>query len=310
MPALASARLDGLDGARGRSTAGRSRVHAGGRRPGRAARGRCAVRPSSSTSSRAAAPSLSGEALPAVTVPSSVRNDGLEPGHRLRRACRRGCTRRADAGRPARGTGTDRRRRRTAVAAQAAAALSVAGERELVLLLAADRRACRRSVRRASPSGIGPLRGHPRVDHAPAQGGGVQLRWPAGKARSGLGSTQGARLIDSTPPATTTSASPTAIARAAWMTASRPEPQSRLTVTPGTRDGQPGQQRGHAPDVAVLLAGAVGVAEVDVVDPGGVQLGRAGQQEFTDGVGGQVVGAHRGQGAVVIADGVRTASTM
>ncbi len=63
--------------------------------------------------------------------------------------------------------------------------------------------------------------------------------WPAGKARSGLRSTQGARLIDSTPPATITSASPDSIARAAWIVASRLEPQSRLTVAPGTLVGSP-----------------------------------------------------------------------
>ena len=41
--------------------------------------------------------------------------------------------------------------------------------------------------------------------------------WAAGKARSGFSRTQGARLIDSTPPATITSASPHSIARAAWI---------------------------------------------------------------------------------------------
>ncbi len=62
---------------------------------------------------------------------------------------------------------------------------------------------------------------------------------PAGKARLGLGSTQGARVIDSTPPATTTSASPVSIEREACMAASREEPQSRLTVPAGTEVGRP-----------------------------------------------------------------------
>ncbi len=61
----------------------------------------------------------------------------------------------------------------------------------------------------------------------------------AGKPFSGFCRTQGARLIDSTPPATTTAASPASIARAAWIEASRLEPQSRLTVTPGTLVGRP-----------------------------------------------------------------------
>ncbi len=59
----------------------------------------------------------------------------------------------------------------------------------------------------------------------------------AGNARSGLGSTHGARVIDSTPPATTTLASPHSIARDADIAASRLEPHSRLTVLPGTVTG-------------------------------------------------------------------------
>ena len=43
----------------------------------------------------------------------------------------------------------------------------------------------------------------------------------------------------STPPAMTTSASPVAMERAAIATASSPEPQRRLTVTPGTVTGIP-----------------------------------------------------------------------
>ncbi len=46
----------------------------------------------------------------------------------------------------------------------------------------------------------------------------------------GLAMTQGARVIDSTPPATTTSASPLLMARAALAMAVRPLAQSRLTV--------------------------------------------------------------------------------
>jgi hypothetical protein len=51
--------------------------------------------------------------------------------------------------------------------------------------------------------------------------------------------TNGARVIDSTPPANIRSASPILMARAAVPTASRPEPQSRLTVPPGTVVGNP-----------------------------------------------------------------------
>ena len=62
---------------------------------------------------------------------------------------------------------------------------------------------------------------------------------PAGKPFAGFGTTQGARVIDSTPPATTISASPTSTIRDADITASRPEPHSRLIGVPGTETGQP-----------------------------------------------------------------------
>src|SRR5260221_670718 len=55
--------------------------------------------------------------------------------------------------------------------------------------------------------------------------------------------TQGARVIDSTPPAMTTSAPPAWISRAAAMVACMPEPQSGLTVWPGTSTGKPARRR-------------------------------------------------------------------
>ena len=62
---------------------------------------------------------------------------------------------------------------------------------------------------------------------------------PAGKAREGLGSTHGARVIDSTPPASTTEASPASMVREACIAASSDDPQSRLTVVAGTEVGSP-----------------------------------------------------------------------
>ena len=62
---------------------------------------------------------------------------------------------------------------------------------------------------------------------------------PAGKARDGFGSTHGARVIDSTPPATTTSASPVSTTRDAIIAASSEEPHSRLTVVADTLTGSP-----------------------------------------------------------------------
>jgi hypothetical protein len=49
-----------------------------------------------------------------------------------------------------------------------------------------------------------------------------------------LGITQGARVMLSTPPATTTSASPQRMVRAARLTAVSPEAHSRFTVTAAT----------------------------------------------------------------------------
>ena len=52
-----------------------------------------------------------------------------------------------------------------------------------------------------------------------------------------LGLANGARLMLSTPPAITRSASPVRISRAAEATASSPDPHSRLIVEPGTVTG-------------------------------------------------------------------------
>ena len=67
-------------------------------------------------------------------------------------------------------------------------------------------------------------------------------------------------------------------------------------------DGQAGEQRGHAGDVAVLLAGAVGVAVVDVLDRRGVEAGVPGD-ELGDRQGREVVGADARQAAAVAAEG-------
>src|SRR4051794_19120472 len=59
------------------------------------------------------------------------------------------------------------------------------------------------------------------------------------KARDGFSVTHGARVMDSTPPATTTSASPLAIRWRAVAMAVRPEAHRRLTVNPGMECGRP-----------------------------------------------------------------------
>ena len=63
--------------------------------------------------------------------------------------------------------------------------------------------------------------------------------FPRGNAASGFAMTSGARLIDSTPPATTRSASPAMTAWDAETTADSPEAQSRFSVTPATESGSP-----------------------------------------------------------------------
>ena len=77
---------------------------------------------------------------------------------------------------------------------------------------------------------------------------GQKLRFPEGVRyedipvtvpAASLPMTKGARVICSTPPATTSSASPHSIRRAASLKACRPEPHSRLTVTPVTSTGSP-----------------------------------------------------------------------
>jgi hypothetical protein len=57
--------------------------------------------------------------------------------------------------------------------------------------------------------------------------------------RSGLSITHGARLIDSTPPTSTSEASPVSTARLACIAASRLDPHRRLIVVAGTLVGSP-----------------------------------------------------------------------
>ena len=58
-------------------------------------------------------------------------------------------------------------------------------------------------------------------------------------ALSALASTNGARVMLSTPPAIISSASPAAIVRAQVATASSPEPHRRFSVAPATSVGRP-----------------------------------------------------------------------
>ena len=113
--------------------------------------------------------------------------------------------------------------------------------------------------------------------------------------------TNGARVIDSTPPAMANSISPLRIARAASPTALRPEAHSRLTVTPGNGVRQAGKQQRHARDIAVVLAGLVGAAEQHLVEPRPIDFGVARDQR-PDRSSGEIVGANLGERAAVAAD--------
>ena len=91
------------------------------------------------------------------------------------------------------------------------------------------------------------------------------------------------------------------MARAAVPTASRPEPQRRLIVAAGTLVGEPGQQQRHAADVAVVLAGLVGAAVIQVVHRLPIHAGIALHQDAQRD-GAEVVGADVLQRAGVAAD--------
>ena len=126
------------------------------------------------------------------------------------------------------------------------------------------------------------------------------MRFPRANGASGFAVTSGARVIDSTPPATKRSPSPAITAWQAPTTAESPDAQSRLTVTPATESGRPGEQRGEAGDVPVVLARLVRAAEPDVLDLGRGDAGALDRRR--DGDRGEVVGTDPGEPAAVAAD--------
>ena len=207
----------------------RPRDDAGERLRDRDARSRARWR-----SSTAAAPSLSGLELPAVTVPSAA-NTGRSAASRSRLVSARGPSSTTTSRSPS--TDGDQ----------------LAVERSSRLRRRPPAGGCRRrsgpvprgrsSTRRRAPRPSCPRLivcsvGHPRVDQAPAEGRVDELLRPR-QAVVARGSTNGARLIASTPPATATSPRPRARSAAARLRASRPDPHSRLTVAPGIDSGRP-----------------------------------------------------------------------
>ncbi len=114
--------------------------------------------------------------------------------------------------------------------------------------------------------------------------------------------TNGARVIDSTPPAM--AKRDLAGADGARGGADRIEARGAEPVDGGAGDGvgELGQERRHAGDVAVVLARLVGAAEDHLVELGPVGVRVAGD-ERAQGDGGEVVGADIGERAAEAADG-------
>ena len=120
---------------------------------------------------------------------------------------------------------------------------------------------------------------------------------PVGKERSGFGTAHGARLIDST---STRRRRPRPASRRG-RPGRRRQPGTAQPVDGDARDllRETGQEQAHPGDVAVVLAGLVGAAEVDVLDLRGGTLVRSARASRTRR---QVVGTDGAQGAAVAAD--------
>ena len=293
MPARASARSAASTGAKPKSCGSsaetpRPAIRAIGSSPMVAAA-------ASEPSSTAEAPSLSGDALPAVIVP--VRAEGrLQPGELL--GGRPG-TDALVAGEVDAGHRHDQVVVEPGLPGRVGQVVRAGGE--LVLPLAARCGTSRRSCSLASPSETVHSAGIRSLTSRQPSVVETAVTLPAGNARDGLGSTHGARVIDSTPPVSTTSASPDSMVRDPMIAASSDEPQSRLTVVAGTDTGSPASSTRHPADVAVVLAGLVGAAPHDVADRGRVEA-RGLREHALDRGGGEVVGAHLGERAAEAAE--------
>ncbi len=178
--------------------------------------------------------------------------------------------------------------------------LAVAGEGEGVLLLAGD------AVLVGDQFGAlaqrdRPLRRHGRVGHAPAEGGRVHLLVAGGEGPLRLGqhpgrAAHGLHAARDHHGGVAERDGPVGLHDRLHAGGAQP-----VDGRAGHGHGQPGEQHGHAGDVAVLLPRAVGVAEDHVVDACRVQRRGPVDQGAYD-VRGEVVGAYGGEGAAVPAD--------
>jgi len=175
----------------------------------------------------------------------------------------------------------------------------VAGERELVLILARDRVAfgdvLGRLAHRLGRVELGP----PRVDQPPAERGVIHRLLAAREGRGGLRHHPGgpAHRLRATGQIELALAEPERSRRLVHGL----EPRGAEAVDRHPRDfhRQPGQQRGHAGDVAVVLPGLVRGAPVDVADLR--RIDPRARHRRRDRMGGEVVRPHAGEGAPVAA---------
>ena len=175
----------------------------------------------------------------------------------------------------------------------------VAAQRPGVLLGAADAE-LGRDLLGAGTQRLGPLRGEGRVDQPPADGRPHHLHLP-GHGLVGLGHDvrRPAHALDTTGQDELVVADPDRARRLHdRLGTGGAEP---VDGHAGHADRQPGEQRGHPADIAVLLARSVGVAQDHVVDLCGIDFGVA-REQLGDRCGGEVVGAHAREAAAEAAE--------
>ena len=180
---------------------------------------------------RAAAPSLIPDELPAVTLPS-LRKAGLSAAIFAASVSGRGCSSRSTSS-----TATSSSANRPAASAAAHRRWLSSANASWSSRLTDQRSATFSPVSPIDSSGnIASIRG---LGNRQPSVVSYMTRSPRGNARSGFAVTSGARLIDSTPPATNRSPSPARTAWQAAVTAARPDAHSRFRVTPATESGIP-----------------------------------------------------------------------
>ena len=126
-------------------------------------------------------------------------------------------------------------------------------------------------------------------------------RAPRSRRASALPITNGARVMDSTPPAMNTSPSPTAIACAAALTAWSPEPHSRFTVWPATSTGSPASSA--AIRATLRLSSPAWLAQPSTTSSMSAGVDARSIDDRTDDERRKVVGSNGGQRAAVAAHG-------